>query len=95
MHSTGRILVCIMELCGQAGDFKLLQEHIFLLSKRRGQLKLAVTKMVQKACELVDQAPNRETKLELIETLRDVTAGKVCEKKKMKFFFEFFFDNFF
>eukprot|EP00123_Amoebidium_parasiticum_P015310 comp22891_c0_seq1/m.36181 comp22891_c0_seq1/g.36181 ORF comp22891_c0_seq1/g.36181 comp22891_c0_seq1/m.36181 type:complete len:450 (-) comp22891_c0_seq1:59-1408(-) len=77
MQSTGRVLVCIMELCFAAKDWKLLQEQIVMLSKRRGQLKLAVTKMVQKACEFVDKMPTLELKLELIDTLRDVTAGKI------------------
>jgi 26S proteasome regulatory subunit N5 len=33
--------------------------------------------MVQKAMEYLDKTPSMETKLELIDTLRDVTAGKV------------------
>eukprot|EP00124_Ichthyophonus_hoferi_P003799 Ihof_evm7s355 gene=Ihof_evmTU7s355 len=77
MQSTGRILVCIVELCFASGDCKLLQEQIVMLSKRRGQLKLAVTKMVQKACDIVDQITEMDKKLDLIDTLRDVTAGKI------------------
>lgn len=36
--------------------------------------------MVQKACEYLEKAPDRETTLKLIDTLRTVTAGKVCEE---------------
>ena len=55
----------------------MLNEHITLLAKRRSQLKQAVAKMVQECCLYVDQTPNKETKLKLIETLRSVTEGKV------------------
>ncbi|KNC83285.1 hypothetical protein SARC_04464 [Sphaeroforma arctica JP610] len=77
MQSTGKVLVCIVEICFEAGDLKGMQEHIVMLTKRRGQLKLAVVKMVQKAFEFVAKTDNMEQKLELIETLRDVTAGKI------------------
>ena len=36
-----------------------------------------MTKMVQRAIELVDQTPNKETTLKLIDTIRTITAGKV------------------
>lgn len=38
----------------------------------------SVTKMIQEACTYVDKTPNLDTKLKLIDTLRTVTAGKVC-----------------
>ena len=48
-----------------------------LLSKRRAQLKQAVGAMVKEAMTFVDKAPNLEVKTKLIETLNDVTAGKI------------------
>jgi len=54
-----------------------LNEHIVTLSKRRSQLKQAITKMVQEAYELVEKTPDLDTKLKLIETLRNVTTGKI------------------
>jgi 26S proteasome regulatory subunit N5 len=54
-----------------------MNEHIVTLSKRRSQLKQAITKMVQEAYELVEKTPDLDTKLKLIETLRTVTTGKV------------------
>lgn len=39
----------------------------------------ATTKMVQEAMTYLDSTPNMETKLELINTLRTVTDGKVRE----------------
>ena len=77
MFSTSRLLVAIVKFCYQCKDFDLLNEHLILLTKRRGQLKQAVTKMVQEAFTYVDQVENREEKLRLIDTLRTVTAGKI------------------
>ena len=55
----------------------MLNEQILLLSKKHGQLKQATTKMVQVAMSFIDEAPDAEKKLALIETLRTVTEGKV------------------
>jgi hypothetical protein len=54
-----------------------LNEQIQLLSKKHGQLKQAITKMVQVSMEFIDDTPSVETKLSLIETLRTVTEGKI------------------
>ncbi|KAL1929511.1 hypothetical protein VTP01DRAFT_1649 [Rhizomucor pusillus] len=75
--STGRILVQVIKLCRQAQDWKLLNEQIILLSKKHGQLKAATTKMVQEAYSYLDSTPDMATKLELIDTLRTVTEGKI------------------
>jgi len=75
--STGRILVCIVELCHGKKDWDLLNENILTLSKKRSQLKQAVTKMVQKCVTYIDETPDKETKLKFIDTLRTVTAGKI------------------
>ena len=47
MVSTSRVLVAIVQICRQANDWSLLNEHIVLLTKRRSQLKQAVAKMIQ------------------------------------------------
>ncbi len=75
--STGRILEAVVQICYGAQQWDLLNENIIALSKRRSQLKAAVTKMVQECCTYVDKTPTKETKLKLIDTLRTVTAGKV------------------
>lgn len=66
-----------MTLCFQAKDFKALNETIVMLSKKHGLLKQAVTKMIQEAMTFIDKVTDIKLKLELIETLRDVTDGKV------------------
>lgn len=56
----------------------MLNEQVLLLSKKHGQLKQAITKMVQVVMSFLDDTPNLETKLSVIEALRTVTEGKVC-----------------
>lgn len=77
MASTSRLLTAIVEICLEAKNWSALNEHIILLSKRRSQLKQAVTKMVQECCTYIDKMPNKETMVKLIETLRLVTEGKI------------------
>lgn len=48
-----------------------------MLTTRRSQSKLAVAAMVRECCTFVDQMPDKETKLKLIESLRKITEGKV------------------
>ena len=54
-----------------------MNEQVLLLSKKHGQLKQATTKMVQTVMTFLDDTPNLDTKLSVIETLRTVTEGKV------------------
>ena len=77
LASTSRLLVTIIKICFEQKEWELLNEHILILTKRRNQLKQAVTKMIQEAFTYVDQMPDKEKKLKYIETLRTVTAGKI------------------
>ncbi|XP_067935609.1 26S proteasome non-ATPase regulatory subunit 12-like [Watersipora subatra] len=77
MHSTAKLLVAVVRLCYEAKDYTALNENIILLTKRRGQLKQAVTKMIQEAFTYVGQIQDMDTKLKLIDTLISVTAGKI------------------
>lgn len=76
MHSTSKILVAICQLCFDAKQWTTLNEQIQSLTKRRAQFKQAVTAMVQKCCEFVKQMGPVE-EIQLITTLRTVTAGKI------------------
>lgn len=64
-----------------------MNEHIVTLSKRRSQLKQAITKMVQEAYKLVEKTPDLETKLKLIQTLRNVTTEKVRKMDEVQDYF--------
>ncbi|KAI9716132.1 MAG: hypothetical protein M1812_005560 [Candelaria pacifica] len=77
LASTSRILVTIVTICRDSGDWGLLNEQVLLLSKKHGQLKQATTKMVQVVMGFLDSAPSTEKKLSVIETLRTVTEGKI------------------
>ncbi|XP_050539669.1 26S proteasome non-ATPase regulatory subunit 12 [Daktulosphaira vitifoliae] len=77
MVSTSRVLVAVVQMCFHGKQWSLLNEHIVMLTKRRSQLKLAVAAMVRECCAFIDQTPNKEIKLKLIETLRNVTEGKI------------------
>eukprot|EP00898_Chlorokybus_atmophyticus_P002570 jgi/Chlat1/3313/Chrsp22S03479 len=75
--ATRTVVVAIVRLCFDAKDYKALNEHIVLLSKRRAQLKQAVVAMVQEATGWVDQLPSVDDQVALIETLNSVTTGKM------------------
>jgi len=69
-----------MDLCYEPRDYTLLNANINLLSKKHGQLKAVVQEMVEKAMKWLDDIRQRdgvEKWLELVETLRQVTEGKV------------------
>lgn len=67
----------ILTACYDARDWKLLEENILLLSKRRSQLKQAVQAFVRQAITYVEQAPDKDTRVSLIKTLLVVTEGKI------------------
>ena len=75
--ATPRFCVAILEVLHRAGDWKGVNEHIVLLSKRRAQLKQAVAALVKEAMGYVEKAPDMATKVALIETLGAVTSGKI------------------
>ncbi|AET04630.2 putative proteasome component (PCI) domain-containing protein [Medicago truncatula] len=74
---TRKAAIDILQLCFEAKAWKTLNDQIVVLSKRRGQLKQAVTAMVQQAMQYIDETPDIETRIELIKTLNSVSAGKM------------------
>lgn len=73
---TSAVCVNILRIFAKKRDWKTMGEYIVLLSKRRAQLKMAIHRMVQEAMSYLDGL-DEATKLSLLETLRDVTAGKI------------------
>lgn len=65
------------QACFEAKQWKLLNEHVVLISKRRAQLKQAVGATVRETIKYLDHTPDEETKVELIRTLTSVTEGKI------------------
>jgi 26S proteasome regulatory subunit N5 len=77
LPTTSRLLITIVTISKNSGDWNLLNDQVLLLSKKHGQLKQAITRMVQTVMKYLDETPNLETKLSVIQTLRTVTEGKV------------------
>jgi len=74
--STSKLVCAVCQLCYDAKEWGKLREYIVLLSKKRGQLKRPVTDMVHLAMGWID-AQTKEKKVELIETLNEITDGKI------------------
>ncbi|KAE8151892.1 PCI domain-containing protein [Aspergillus avenaceus] len=77
LPTTSRLLITIVTISKNSGDWGLLNDQVLLLSKKHGQLKQAVTKMVQVVMGFLDETPNMDVKLSVIQTLRTVTEGKI------------------
>ncbi|CCM04205.1 uncharacterized protein FIBRA_06371 [Fibroporia radiculosa] len=78
--STTRLVRAICEICYEARDYALLNSSINNLSKKHGQLKASTQAIVEQAMGWLDDIRKREGDekwLELIETLRTVTEGKI------------------
>lgn len=77
LASTSRLLIAIVTLCKSAGDWDLLSDQVTILSKKHGQLKQAIQKMVQAVIDFLGDISNIDRKVQVIETLRTVTEGKI------------------
>ncbi|KAM0746422.1 hypothetical protein T439DRAFT_138478 [Meredithblackwellia eburnea MCA 4105] len=76
LASTSRVLVKIISILHARSEWKLLNEYLGILSRKHGQLRQAVQKMVDEAMTYLEKVEG-QTKLDLIETLREVTEGKI------------------
>eukprot|EP00871_Galdieria_phlegrea_P000585 jgi/Galph1/1527/GphlegSOOS_G207.1 len=75
---TTRVCLEIIRLCYKKGDWKMVLEYIQLLVKRRAQVKQAIAAMVREAMNYLEEPSLEETtKLEALNTLRNVTEGKI------------------
>lgn len=79
--SLGKILVCIVEICYKKKAWNDLNDQITALTKRRSLIKMAITKMVQRCCEFVNEMEKEDSladqRLALIDCLRTQTNGKI------------------
>ncbi len=66
-----------MRLLWEARDLAQLNAQILALSKKRGQLKAAITDMVQLAITWIPQLPSKAEKEELVLSLKAVVDGKI------------------
>ena len=77
VFSTEKVLVTVVRILYDAQQFDNLFEQIVALSKKRSQLRQAVTKMIQEGCKFVDELADETIKFKLIDTLRSVCEGKI------------------
>ncbi|PIA18547.1 PCI-domain-containing protein [Coemansia reversa NRRL 1564] len=77
LWSTTQLLERMVEVCGEAKEWVMLEQEVAAMAKKHGQLKQAITKMVQKAMSYVDKTPDEQSRIDLIEALRTVTEGKI------------------
>jgi 26S proteasome regulatory subunit N5 len=79
--STSRLVKAAVQHCYDARNYTLLNSTVTILSKKHGQLKAAVQAIVELTMSWLTEVRARdgvEKWLELVETLRGVTEGKVC-----------------
>lgn len=75
--STEKLAKAILELCIKCKKWKMLNDHIAILCKRRAQLRKVIATVVIHSMTALEKTPNKKTKTELIDTLRTVSAGKL------------------
>jgi 26S proteasome regulatory subunit N5 len=80
LASTTRLAKAILERCYEARNYDLLNSSFTLLNKKHGQLKGVVQALVEQSMGWLEEIKGREgieKWLQLVETLRGVTEGKV------------------
>ncbi|KAF9527761.1 hypothetical protein CPB83DRAFT_792684 [Crepidotus variabilis] len=80
LASTTRLVKAATQYCYDARDYTLMNSTINILTKKHGQLKAAVQAIVELAISWLPEIKEREgidKWLELLETLRTVTEGKI------------------
>ncbi|KAJ7103283.1 PCI domain-containing protein [Mycena belliarum] len=80
LSSTTRLVTAVVEHCYQARDYDLLNSNVSILTKKHGQLKAsiqAIVELVMKWLDDVKKTAGTAKWLELIQTLRGVTEGKI------------------
>lgn len=75
--STSKLAITIVRLCFEAKQWDLLNQNLHILSKRRGQLRTVVQDFVKEAMTFLDKIPEKQIQLELLNTLRVITEGKI------------------
>eukprot|EP00168_Porphyra_purpurea_P002882 TRINITY_DN1336_c0_g1_i9.p1 TRINITY_DN1336_c0_g1~~TRINITY_DN1336_c0_g1_i9.p1 ORF type:complete len:470 (-),score=91.55 TRINITY_DN1336_c0_g1_i9:123-1397(-) len=75
---TAAICTELVRLAYTRQGWVALGEMVVLLSKRRSQLKAAVSRSVQEAMRMLkEEKPDEDTQVQLLKTLCDVTSGKI------------------
>jgi 26S proteasome regulatory subunit N5 len=76
-ESTVKVAEAIVRAAFDVKDYEALNSVLALLSKRRGQFKRVILRIVGVATEYVERLPAKAEQLKLIDTLRAITEGKI------------------
>jgi 26S proteasome regulatory subunit N5 len=76
------VAIRVVTLTRESNDWETLAQVVSLIAKRRQQKGTVLTAVVQQAMKYLDESPNEEIKLKLIETLRTVSEGKIHVEKE-------------
>ncbi|KAG2374605.1 hypothetical protein C9374_010665 [Naegleria lovaniensis] len=76
-ENLSKVLVNIVALCAKVQAWDELNDQLTLLAKKRSQSRGATQKMIQEAMKYIDLTPSKERKIELINTIRKITEGKI------------------
>ena len=95
MSSTASLLVLLARICYESAAYDLLNIQLTVMSKKHGQLKEAVVRMVDEAMTWLPSLKARKDAgefkggkdrwLELLNTLLDITEGKVSYRSLSQF----------
>lgn len=81
LASSKRVLKLVIDLCAQSNNWELMNEQITTLTKKHGQMKQAIVVLIQEAIAVINEDKaaglDTETKISVIETIRQVTEGKI------------------
>lgn len=67
----------LLEVHKDRGLWTPVNEFVVLLCKKRGQLKRPISDMIALGLSWLDDTPDKETKMKLIQTLASIAEGKV------------------
>jgi 26S proteasome regulatory subunit N5 len=77
LSPTRKACLAILDLCDELKDWSALNQNVLIISKRRAQLKQVIKECVEKAMVFLDKETDVDKRLELLDTLRSVTEGKI------------------
>jgi len=75
--STCEVALAILQLCVECKSWKILNDQITALCKKRAQLQKVIQTVIEESMKFIDVTPDKPTKLELLSTLRLVAAGRI------------------
>lgn len=88
-RSTAILALQIVEISHDFLSFDEFLRNLSHIAKKRSQYKQAIIRLVKRSMEYLGQVSDIEKKLSLIETLREITEGKVDAFLPSFFLFNF------